>query len=65
MAAKYLFLMVAINIPIKKLSAGPGIGLPVLIIWVFHVAKRENPCCINLEDCTPALIMVGSEYTII
>ena len=64
MAAKYLFLMVAINILIKKLSAGPGIGLPVLIIWVFHVAKRENPCCINLEDSVPDLITEGSESNI-
>ena len=64
MSVQYLFLMDVIYMLLKTLSARLFIALPMIIIWVFRMTKREHPCFLHLEYSTPSLIIMGIAYNI-
>ena len=57
--------MGVIYMMMKILSSRLVIEVSACIIWVFRIKQIAHPFPPNLEDYSPALIMVGNESTII
>ena len=65
MSVQYLFLMVVIYMLLRTFSDRLGISVPGLIFRIFDMKKRAHLLCLNFRDSIPAVIMVGSTFTIV